>query len=90
MLKPVNAKQFKKDYKLAKKRGKNIKKLHEIMDKLMKHQPLEQRHRDHNLTGDYIGCRECHIEPDWLLIYSKTDVEIYFIRTGTHSDLFNK
>jgi len=90
MLNPVRAKQFKKDYKLAKSRGKSMKKLIDIMDKLMKDEPLEQRHRDHNLTGNYVGCRECHVEPDWLLIYSTTDTEIYFIRTGTHSDLFGK
>ena len=90
MLNLVRSKQFKKDYKLAKSRGKSMKKLIDIMDKLMNEEPLEQKHRDHNLTGDYVGCRECHIEPDWLLIYSKTDCDIYFIRTGTHSDLFVK
>ena len=90
MLNPIRAKQFKKDYKLAKSRGKNMKKLIDVMDKLMKEEPLEQKHRDHNLTGNYVGCRECHVEPDWLLIYSTTDTDIYFIRTGTHSDLFGK
>ncbi len=90
MLNAVRAKQFKKDYKLAKSRGKSMKKLIDVMDKLMKEEPLEQRHRDHNLTGNYVGCRECHVEPDWLLIYSKTGADIYFIRTGTHSDLFGK
>lgn len=90
MLNPVRAKQFKKDYKLAKNRGKSMKKLIDIMDKLMNEEPLEQKHRDHNLTGSYAGCRECHVEPDWLLVYSTTDVDIYFIRTGTHSDLFGK
>lgn len=90
MLNPVRAKQFKKDYKLAKSRGKSMKKLIDIMDKLMKEEPLEQKHRDHSLTGNYVGCRECHVEPDWLLIYCTTKVDIYFIRTGTHSDLFSK
>ena len=90
MLNPVRAKQFKKDYKLAKNRGKSMKKLIDIMDKLVKEEPLEQKHRDHNLTGNYVGCRECHVEPDWLLIYNTTDIDIYFIRTGTHSDLFGK
>jgi mRNA interferase YafQ len=90
MLNPVHAKQFKKDYKLAKSRSKSMKKLIDIMDKLMNEEPLAQKHRDHNLTGNYVGCRECHVEPDWLLIYSTTDVDIYFIRTGTHSDLFGK
>jgi mRNA interferase YafQ len=73
MLNPVRSKQFKKDYKLAKSRGKAMKKLIDIMDKLMNEEILEQKHRDHNLTGNYVGCRECHIEPDWLLIYSKSD-----------------
>ena len=90
MLNPVRAKQFKKDYKLAQSRGKSMKKLIDIMDKLVKEEPLEQKHRDHNLTGNYVGCRECHVEPDWLLIYNTTDIDIYFIRTGTHSDLFGK
>ncbi len=90
MLSPIGSKQFKKDYKLSKSRGKSMKKLIDIMDKLCKEEVLEQKHRDHNLTGNYVGCRECHVEPDWLLIYSKTEVDIYFIRTGTHSDLFGK
>lgn len=90
MLKPVRSKQLKKNYKLAKSRGKNMKKLIDVMDKLIKEELLEPKHRDHNLTGNYVGCRECHIEPDWLLVYSKDDVDIYFIATGTHSDLFGK
>lgn len=90
MLNPLRAKQFKKDYKLANSRGKNMKKLIDVMDKLIRGEPLEQKHRDHNLTGNYSGCRECHVEPDWLLIYRKTNVDTYFIRTGTHSDLFGK
>jgi mRNA interferase YafQ len=88
MLHPVRSTQFKRDYKLAKKRGKNLSKLTDIMDKLMNEEVLAPKYKDHKLTGDYIGCRECHIEPDWLLVYSTTAVEIFFIRTGTHSDLF--
>lgn len=90
MLNPIRAKQFKKDYKLAISRGKTMKKLLDVMEMLLQEKPLEQKYRDHNLTGNYVGCRECHIEPDWLLIYSKTALNIYFIRTGTHSDLFGK
>lgn len=60
------------------------------MDKLISKELLDPKHRDHPLIGDYKGCRECHVEPDWLLVYSTTKSEIYFIRTGTHSDLFGK
>jgi mRNA interferase YafQ len=90
MLDPIRSSQFKRDYKLAKKRGKNLSKLITIMDKLMSEELLDPKHRDHPLIGDYKRCRECHIEPDWLLVYSITKREIYFIRTGTHSDLFGK
>ena len=64
--------------------------LKEIMDKLAKEEKLDARHRDHKLTGDYKDHRECHIEPDWLLIYRTTLREIIYERTGTHSDLFKK
>jgi mRNA interferase YafQ len=59
-----------------------------VMLSLIEETPLEQRHRDHNLFGNYVGCRECHVKPDWLLIYSVGDDWIRFERTGTHSDLF--
>ena len=49
---------------------------------------LPQKNRDHSLTGNYTGCRECHIQPDWLLIYRQTDTELYLVATGTHADLF--
>ncbi|MBI3508390.1 MAG: type II toxin-antitoxin system YafQ family toxin [Chlamydiia bacterium] len=88
MLTPVRTSQFKRDTKLAHKRGRSISKLKEIMKKLAEELPLEQKHRDHKLTGEYRHHRECHLEPDWLLIYRTTTTEIIFERTGTHSDLF--
>lgn len=83
--------RFKKDLKLAKKRGLNLYKLEEVVDKLQNNIPLEEKYQDHNLKGDYQGFRECHIQPDWLLIYLKEDdiLTLTLISTGTHSDLFN-
>lgn len=80
--------RFARDLKRAAKRGQDIDKLEEIVDRLQAGQPLDPRHRDHSLTGVYSGHRECHIEPDWLLIYRITDDELMLVRTGTHSDLF--
>jgi mRNA interferase YafQ len=87
-LTPSRSGRFKKDYKLMKRRGKDMFKIQQIMKVLADEEPLEPRYRDHNLVGHYIGCRECHVEPDWLLIYSIGDDWIRFERTGTHSDLF--
>lgn len=84
--------QFKKDLKRAKKRGLLLEDLFGVIDLLANDQPLPDKNRDHRLHGDFDGYRECHISPDWLLIYQK-DTEIRIItlyRTGTHSDLFNK
>jgi len=80
--------QFKRDYKLAQKRGKNILLLKEVVGELALGNDLPLKNQDHSLTGNYKGCRECHIEPDWLLVYETTDIEITLIRTGSHSDLF--
>jgi mRNA interferase YafQ len=82
--------QFKRDVKLAQKRKKDMELLKNIMTKLVNEEILEHKHRDHKLTGDYKHHRECHIEPDWLLIYRTTAKEIFFERTGTHSDLFKR
>jgi mRNA interferase YafQ len=82
--------RFKKDYKRAKKRGYLVEKLREIVTKLANGEQLAPENSDHALTGNYIGKRECHITPDWLLIY-EVDEEVlylYLSRTGTHSDLF--
>ncbi len=80
--------QFKRDYKRMKRRGKRLERLREVVQQLAAGQPLEDRYRDHPLLGGYRGTRECHIEPDWLLIYEVTEEELVLIRTGSHADLF--
>ena len=84
--------QFKKDYKRAVKRGANIRLLQEVIDLLAMGEALPKKHRDHALTGDWIGHRECHIAPDWLLLY-RVDGNVLTLtltHTGTHSDIFGK
>ena len=88
MLTPVRSTKFKKDYKKAERQGKDLKKLKSIMVRLAKEETLEPKYKDHYLTGNYKGRRECHIEPDWLLIYMIVGSEIFFERTGSHSELF--
>lgn len=88
MLTPVRSTKFKKDYKKVERQGKDLKKLKRIMVQLAKEEPLEPKHKDHYLTGNYKRRKECHIEPDWLLIYKVVRSEILFERTGSHSDLF--
>lgn len=90
MLKLVTTNKFRKDYKLVKKRGYSIKILEEVLDKLLAGEPLDEKYRDHALVGNYIGFRECHIQPDWLLIYSIENDKLILTasRTGTHADLF--
>ncbi|HRQ38964.1 MAG TPA: type II toxin-antitoxin system YafQ family toxin [Chloroflexota bacterium] len=81
--------QFKKDYKRAKKRRHNESPLKSVIDQLANDQPLPPQYRDHALVGNYIGTRECHIEPDWLLLYRlEGETELILVRTGSHSDLF--
>lgn len=84
--------QYKKDLKLARKRHLPEEKLNEVIFKLANDEPLLPANKDHSLTGDFAGTRECHITPDWLLIYCKEDKEalqiLTLIRTGSHSDLF--
>ena len=82
--------QFKKDYKKITKQGKNIDEFWAVIEKLQKNEKLDEKYRDHSLTGKYKNTRECHIEPDWLLIY-KADKEkliLTTVRTGSHSELF--
>jgi len=88
MLTPVYHGPFKKDRKLAIKRGKDIDRLAEVMGLIVNERPLLPKHENHPLQGDYKGWWECHIEPDWLLVYRKSGNEAIFYRTGTHSDLF--
>lgn len=84
--------QFKKDYKLAVKRGLKISLLKDVIAALAMGETLPDKNRDHALTGNWIGHRECHILPDWLLIYRIEDdvLVLTLARTGTHSDLFGK
>ncbi len=88
MLRAIATSQFRKDYKRAIKRGKDIAKLDDIIRKLARGEPLDIRLRDHALVGNWASFRECHIEPDWLLIYRiETDVLVLTLaRTGTHGD----
>ena len=88
MLTTRGVSQFKKDYKRCVKRGYEIEKLHNVIQSLASEKGLEARYRDHDLLGEYKDCRECHIEPDWLLIYLLNETELVLVRTGTHSDLF--
>ena len=82
--------QFKKDVKRAEKRGKDMAKLKAMLERLIDGEPLPPECRDHPLRGDFAGSRDCHIEPDWVLIYTLTEegTHVCFERTGTHSDLF--
>jgi mRNA interferase YafQ len=88
MLKISTTKKFEKEVELAKKRGKDVEKLGQVIKKLSKEESLEAKFRNHKLTGNFKDRWECHIEPDWLLVYKKTKTEIIFERTGTYSDLF--
>ena len=91
MYEVVLSNRFRKDLKLAAKRGCDLALLNSIVDRLAQGETLPAKHRDHSLTGDYIGFRECHIQPDWLLIY-RTEGEalmLFLMRTGTHAELFD-
>ncbi len=87
-IKPTN--RFKKDVRIAQKRGYRLQLLTEVITKLANGEILEEKYKDHSLSGDYADFRECHITPDWLLIYQIADdaLILYLSRTGTHSDLF--
>ena len=86
----VRSTAFKKDVKRAEKRGKAMAKLKAIILLLLEDKPLETRHRDHPLKGNWIGYRDLHIEPDWLFLYHVAETELMVARTGTHSDLFGE
>ncbi len=90
MLDLVLTNQFKKDLKRIRKRGYKIQFLDEVLKTLQNEVPLDEKYRDHALVGDYIGFRECHILPDWLLVYAidKGQLILTASRTGSHSDLF--
>jgi mRNA interferase YafQ len=80
--------KFKKGLKRQEKRGKDMGKLAAVIETLSTRNELEPRFKDHALTGDWKGYRECHVEPDWLLVYQEIETELVLERTGTHSDIF--
>ena len=90
MLDLVMTIQFRKDLKRINKRGKDLSLLKDVLQTLREEQALEEKYHDHALTGNYIGFRECHIQPDWLLVYAinKEELILTASRTGSHSDLF--
>lgn len=89
-LKPTT--QFKRDLKKAQKQNKNLDLLNKVLQQLAEGIPLPEKNRDHALTGNYARCRECHIQPDWLLIYeiAEDTLFLYLTRTGSHSELFER
>lgn len=88
MLKLNASTKFKKDYKLCVKRGYNMSLLQNVLDILRIPAALSSKNQDHSLSGNHSGERECHITPDWLLIYQVYNDELYLVRTGSHADLF--
>ena len=86
----IASKKFAKDVRLARKRGLSLAKLDAVVETLANQFPLAPKYRDHALSGNYGGFRECHIEPDWLLVYRQDAdaLELFLFRTGSHSDLF--
>ncbi|HEY6170633.1 MAG TPA: type II toxin-antitoxin system YafQ family toxin [Candidatus Kapabacteria bacterium] len=88
MLSASYSKQFDRDIKRLRKRGKDLAKLKPVLDDIISERMLHERYRDHKLQGPFAGTRECHIEFDWVLIYKLQAEEVIFQRTGTHSDLF--
>ena len=90
MLTPQETTRFRRDLRGMRRRGRDVQKLQAIVRLLVQEQPLAPRHRDHPLVGDWLGYRDCHIEPDWLLIYKidREQATLTLARTGTHSDLF--
>ena len=90
MLKIIRSNRFLKDLRLAKKRNLDLSALEEVVVKLANQEVLDEKYHDHALSGDYSDFRECHVKPDWLLIYTIDDeeLELFLFRTGSHSDLF--
>jgi mRNA interferase YafQ len=90
MLRLASSGRFKRDVKRAAKRGKDMQKLREVIDLLLAETPLPTRYRDHPLKGNWIGWRDLHIEPDWLLIYRIANERLELAASGTHADLFDE
>lgn len=91
MLDIILSNRFKRDLKLAARRSYNLDLLEQVVDKLSRQEPLPPKNMDHALSGNYTGFRECHIQPDWLLVYriDEGELMLFLSRTGTHSDLFS-
>ncbi|MBF0269910.1 MAG: type II toxin-antitoxin system YafQ family toxin [Alphaproteobacteria bacterium] len=85
----VTTRQFERDLKLARKRGKNLEKLWSVVERLQSGLPIDPRNRPHRLSGDWAPHWECHVEADWLLIWLVSEEELVLTRTGTHADLFD-
>jgi len=90
VLTPVLSGQFRRDVKRAERRGKDLGKLRELLSLLIAQEDLPARYRDHPLKGEWMGFRDAHIEPDWLLIYRVVGQELQLARTGSHSDIFKE
>jgi mRNA interferase YafQ len=90
MLIPQETTRFRRDLRRMRRRGKDVQKLQAVVRLLVQEQPLAERHHDHPLVGDWAGYRDCHIEPDWLLLYKidRDEETLTLVRTGTHADLF--
>lgn len=84
------ATQFKRDYKRIKKQNKDLSKLRTVVEKLASAQRLDLKYLDHQLSGEWKGHKDCHLEPDWILLYRITQDELILERTGSHSELFKK
>ena len=87
---PVFTSQFKRDMKALANRGWDVAKLQAVMRTIVERRPLERSRADHPLRGEWKGCRDCHVEGDWVLIYEIAEGEATFHRTGTHSDVFGR
>ena len=88
MLKLTVSSQYKRDHKMILKRGWNAGSLKTVLDVLLNEEKLDRKYHDHELSGNYVGYRECHIESYWILIYKIADGQLKLQRTGSHSDLF--
>lgn len=85
---PVYTNRFERELKLMLRRGKEVEKFKAVARLLLAHETLPPRYQDHPLKGGFIGWRDCHLEPDWILIYRRESTQVIFGRTGTHSDIF--
>lgn len=88
MRNPIEGSHFRRDIRRCQRRGNDMAKLRQAILLLVSGEPLPPRYRDHPLSGDWKGFRDCHLESDWLLLYKIDGDDLYLVRTGTHSDLF--